>query len=334
MKVAIIGCGSWGLGIGFVLHSNGHQLHYYTPFREQAQSLRETRTDDRTLKGVTVPQEWKFSTNLQQVLKDAELVVVAVPSGVLRSSAKALGAVEVGEKPMVVSLTKGVEQNTLLRMSQILLQEIPWLTRSRLAVLSGPSHAEEVARFVPTTVVVASASIRTAQRLQEIFLTEQFRVYTSTDVLGVELCGALKNVIAIATGMVDGLGLGDNTKGALLTRGLAEISRLGEKLGGQVRTFAGLAGMGDLITTCISKHSRNRYVGEELGKGRKLEDVLGGMTMVAEGVPTALSGYQLAQKHKVQMPITEAVYRTLYEEGDAKEELWALMKREPKPEGV
>ena len=325
MKVAIIGCGSWGLGIGFVLHSNGHQLHYYTPFKEQAQSLRETRTDERTLKGVTVPQEWKFSTNLPQVLKDAELVVVAVPSGVLRSSAKALGAVELEDKPMVVSLTKGVEQGSLMRMSQILLQEIPWLTRSRLAVLSGPSHAEEVARFIPTTVVVASASIRTAQRLQELFLTERFRVYTSTDVLGVELCGALKNVIAIATGMVDGLGLGDNTKGALLTRGLAEISRLGEKLGGQVRTFAGLAGMGDLITTCISKH---------IGKGRKLDDVLGGMTMVAEGVPTALSGYQLAQKHKVPMPITEAVYRTLYEGGDAKEELWSLMKREPKPEGV
>ncbi len=334
MKVAIIGCGSWGLGIGFVLHSNGHQLHYYTPFKEQAQSLRDTRTDDRTLKGVTVPQEWKFSTNLPQVLKGAEVVVVAVPSGVIRSSAKALGQVELEERPLVVSLTKGIEQDSLLRMSQILLKEIPWLTRSRLAVLSGPSHAEEVARFIPTTVVVASASLRAAQRLQEVFLTDKFRVYTSTDVVGVEMCGALKNVIAIATGIADGLGLGDNTKGALLTRGLAEISRLGEKLGGQVRTFAGLAGMGDLITTCISRHSRNRYVGEELGKGRPLAEVLGGMTMVAEGVPTALSGHQLALKHEVEMPITEAVYKMLYEGGDPRTELQALMKRNPKAEGV
>lgn len=334
MKIAIIGCGSWGLGIGFVLHARGHQLAYYSPFKEQVQKLREERTSAETLKGVELPSSWSFSTRLAQVVKDAEIVVVAVPSMAIRSVAQELGKLELDERPIVLSLVKGVEQESLLRMSQILLKEIPWLTRTKLAVLSGPSHAEEVARYVPTTVVVASSSIRTAQKVQEVFSTEHFRIYTSTDVVGVELCGALKNVIAIATGIIDGLGLGDNTKGALLTRGLAEISRLGEQLGGQIRTFSGLAGMGDLVTTCVSKHSRNRYVGEEIGKGRKLEEILAGMTMVSEGVPTALSGYQLSKKHGVEMPLTEAVYRVLYEGGSPHEELSSLMKRDLKSEGV
>ena len=334
MKVAIIGAGSWALGIGFVLRENGHEPVFYTPFKEQALRLKAERTDSRTLKGVELPESWTYTTKVATALNGAGLVVVAVPSEAIRHAAKALAEVTPEERPLVVSLTKGIEQGTLLRMSQILLREVPWLTPSKLAVLSGPSHAEEVARLIPTSVVIASASARTAKRMQEIFNTSRFRVYTSNDMMGVELCGALKNVIAIATGIVDGLGLGDNTKGALLTRGLAEISRLGECLGGQVRTFSGLAGMGDLVTTCISRHSRNRFVGEEIGKGRKLPEILGEMTMVAEGVPTTLAGFQLSRKHEIEMPLTEAVYQVLYEGKDPREALDGLMTRNPKAEGV
>lgn len=235
-------------------------------------------------------------------------------------------APKLGGETVIVNLAKGIEAGSLRRMSEV-IGEAAGVEPGRVATLSGPSHAEEVARDMPTTVVVASVSTDLALQVQGLFAGEFFRVYQSDDLIGVELGGSLKNIIAIAAGIVDGLALGDNTKGALITRGLAEITRLGVAMGARAETFAGLSGLGDLVTTCYSAHSRNRHVGEKLGTGRKLDEVLADMTMIAEGVETTRSGYDLARRHSVEMPITEEVYHVLFEDKDAREALGNLMER-------
>jgi glycerol-3-phosphate dehydrogenase (NAD(P)+) len=336
MKVSIIGSGSWGLAIGKLLYENGNEVTFWSPSAEEVELLSRDRVYEAKLPGIKLDAEIVFTTSMQEALTHTGVVVIAVPSQFFASTARLLqehiGVAEPGV--MVVSLTKGIERNTLLRMSEVLLKEAPALTEGQVAVLSGPSHAEEVARKILTSVVIASTNLETAEKLQLLFTTQTLRVYTSSDVVGVEMCGSLKNVVAIAAGILDGLKMGDNTKGALMTRGLAEISRLGEAMGAQIRTFLGLAGMGDLITTCISQHSRNRYVGEKVGQGLSLTDALKGMSMVAEGVPTCESAYALAKKTGIEMPITEAVYDVLFNGKDPMQAAMELMTRELKLESV
>jgi glycerol-3-phosphate dehydrogenase (NAD(P)+) len=233
---------------------------------------------------------------------------------------------------IIVNLAKGIENDTLCRMSEVLKEELPSNLHDKIVTLSGPSHAEEVSRKIPTTVVVAGFQEGIAKKIQQTFMNPYFRVYTNSDIIGVELGGSLKNVIAIASGICDGMGLGDNSRGALITRGLAEITRLGEKLGAKRETFAGLSGLGDLVTTCISKYSRNRFVGEQIGKGKTLDQILKEMTMVAEGIKTTKSAYHLSIRYKVEMPITEQVYRVLFEDKQPQQAIAELMTRDPKSE--
>lgn len=331
MKFLVIGAGSWGLAIAHLLSENGSDVLVYCRTDKQAQSLTQTSKDSR-LPGYQLSSKLQYVSHLDASLFEVDAVVLGCPSHAIRSVAAQLNQCNPIKVPYFISLIKGIEQESLLRMSQILVEDIDWLARDRVAILSGPSHAEEVMKSIPTSVVIASDSLAVAKKLQSAFMSERFRVYTSDDVLGVEIAGAVKNVIAIATGILDGLGFGDNTKGALLSRGLAEIARLGEFLGGNVRTFAGLSGLGDLVTTCISQHSRNRFVGEEIGKGRLLVEILAEMNMVAEGVNTAKSTWQVAQKYGVEMPITQAVFEVLYENKNAYDAAIALMKRDPKTE--
>jgi glycerol-3-phosphate dehydrogenase (NAD(P)+) len=334
MKISILGAGSWGLTIAKLLSEKQHEIYCWTNSQKEVELLQAENRYEAKLPGVELPASFIYSTDLHSVLNNAEIVVMAVPSQFVESVARQCSAATPAANCLMVSLTKGITQGSHRRMSQILIEDISWLKADRTAVLSGPSHAEEVAAGIPTSVVMACSDLSVAARLQKVFSNEYFRVYTSDDVIGVELCGSLKNVVAIATGILDGLGLGDNTKGALMTRGLAEISRLGENMGAQMRTFAGLAGMGDLITTCISRHSRNRHVGEQIGKGRSLKDILNEMVMVAEGVPTCRSGWEMAQKSGVDMPITEAVYKVLFEGKDPGEAAAELMTRELKLETI
>jgi glycerol-3-phosphate dehydrogenase (NAD(P)+) len=334
MKVSILGTGSWGLALGKVLHENGHNVRFWTPCEAEAELLAKEREYKDKLPGVELPAEFSYSTDMEQAIENADVLVFVVPSNFMESTAKLLGKCKVPEKiPMVVSATKGISEN-LKRMSESILSNVEWLSEDGIAVLSGPTHAEEVAAAVYTAIVAASKNEVCAKTVQELFSNKTLRVYTSQDVLGVELCGSIKNVIAIAGGIIDGfgVGVGDNTKAALITRGQAEICRLGEALGANPRTFAGLAGIGDLIVTCISKHSRNRFVGEQIGKGRKLDDILAQMKMVAEGVPTAHSVYAMAKKHGVEMPIVNAVYETLFNGKNPKDAIKELMIRELKAE--
>ncbi len=282
---------------------------------------------------IKLPANFIYHNDLASACADSSLITIVLPSSAIRTISSQLNQLKLPNDTRVISLTKGIEQESLLRMTEVLVQDVCWLKESNCGVLSGPSHAEEVAQATPTSVVVAFTNLKIATEVQELFFTENFRVYTSEDVMGVELCGALKNVIAIATGILDGLQFGDNTKGALICRGLAEISRLGEALGCGVRTFSGLAGMGDLITTCMSQHSRNRSVGYRLGSGESLADILASMKMVAEGVPTTKSAFQLMKKYDIEMPISEAVYAILYEGSSPKAATISLMKRDPKIEG-
>lgn len=332
MKITVVGTGSWGLAIGQVLASNNHQVSFWGRNSSKIESLNETHQSD-LLPNVKLNESLKFFDNLSKACQDTELICVVLPSSAIRQISSQLNELNLNPNTRVLSLTKGIEQESLLRMTEILVQDIAWLSSKNCGVLSGPSHAEEVAANIPTSVVIAFHDLSIATEVQELFFTETFRVYTSEDVIGVEISGALKNIIAIATGILDGLGLGDNSKGALICRGLAEISRLGEALGCGVRTFSGLAGMGDLITTCMSQHSRNRHVGFELGKGKSLDSILESMSMVAEGVPTTKSAYQLMLKHDVEMPISQAIYSILYEGVSPQQATQSLMKRDPKIEG-
>lgn len=335
-RVAILGAGSWGIAIAQNLAAKGLKVVLWEYSAKAADQLRETRELKDKLPGVVLHESIEVTSDLRAALERTAVVSLIVPSHTLRSvcdSVRGLYSAEEVASRQWVSFIKGIEEKTLKRMTEIVIDALPGATEANVSVLSGPSHAEEVARQVPTTVVLASRDELTAAALQDIyFLAPSFRTYRSTDVVGVELCGAVKNVIAIASGILDGLELGDNTRGALMSRGMAEMARLGEKLGGKRESFWGLAGMGDLITTCISKHSRNRHVGENVGRGKPLQEVLAGMTMVAEGVRTVAGVRELARIHGVEMPITEQVHQILFEGHPAAEAVEALMARAAKNE--
>ncbi|MFH1008669.1 MAG: NAD(P)H-dependent glycerol-3-phosphate dehydrogenase [Candidatus Latescibacterota bacterium] len=332
MNIGVIGAGGWGTALAILLAEKEHHVGLWQFEADQVQQMIQERENAVYLPGVEIPKQVLISSDLSDVVSDRDMVVFAVPCQFARLVARK-AAPMLAEHAIVVNVAKGIENKTLKRMSELLLEEIGGLTPERVATLSGPSHAEEVSRKIPTTVVAGSKDRSTAERIQDAFMTPTFRVYTNSDLVGVELGGALKNVIALASGICDGLGFGDNTKGALLTRGAAEITRLGTAMGACAETFAGLSGMGDLITTCISPHSRNRHVGEKIGKGESLDEVMGRMGgMVAEGVPTTRSTYRLAQELQVEMPITNQMYSVLFEGKTPQDAVFDLMVRDAKPE--
>ena len=331
MKATVLSDGAWGTALAMTLCRNGHDVTIWGPFADYIEEMKTTRRNDRFLKGVALPDNLNLTADMPEAIAGSELLVLASPSQYARKTLTLLAESGFQRTQPIVDVAKGIELDTLKRMHEICREILG--NRDRYAVLSGPSHAEEVARKVPTLVTVASKDADLAAFVQQAFMNEVFRVYTSDDVIGVELGGALKNVYAIAAGICDGMELGDNSKAALITRGIAEMSRLGTACGGKVKTFSGLSGIGDMIVTCGSKHSRNRFVGDELGKGRKLDDIIRDMGMVvAEGVKTAKSAYELAKLKGVETPIINEVYAGLYEDKDPRQGLRDLMTREAKEE--
>ncbi|MGA9365747.1 MAG: NAD(P)H-dependent glycerol-3-phosphate dehydrogenase [Bacteroidota bacterium] len=331
MRIAILGAGGWGTTLAILLSDNKHKVSLWTYSEDQARAIRETRTNAQFLPGIVVPSQIEILTDIEQAVAQEDLVVAAVPSQFLRSVAKQVAQCDFRTK-IVVNVAKGIENDTLMTMSEVLGDVLTRLRKENICTLSGPSFAEEVSRKIPTAVVAASASIPTAKIVQGVFTTPYFRVYVNEDTRGVELGGSLKNVIAIGAGISDGAGFGDNTKAAIMTRGIAEITRLGVAMGADPRTFVGLSGVGDLIVTCMSRHSRNRHVGEQVGKGRKLSDVLKDMVMVAEGVQTTESTRDLARKYSIEMPITNEVHNALFEGKDPHKATQDLMTRDVKGE--
>lgn len=329
-RIAILGAGSWGMAIASLLDKNGHNVRIWEFNHEDYQKLLKYRTHPDKLKQNRLAESVDITNDLEYAVDGALWITLAVPSQFLRSVLVKLTGHKFGATGFV-NLAKGIETTSLRRMSTVIREELG-VESARIVTLSGPSHAEEVVADLPTAVVAAGISPDVISEVQRIFSTQSFRVYGSDDLIGVELGGSLKNIIAIAAGIIAGLGLGDNTMGALMTRGLAEMTRLGIAMGAQPRTFAGLSGIGDLITTCSSRHSRNRYVGEKIGQGQKLSTVLASMTMVAEGVETTRSGYALAGQHKVEMPITNEVYKVLFEDKPPDEAVDDLMGRSLKSE--
>ena len=326
MKIAVIGSGSWGTAMALHMAGSGNQVYMWSWIQEETDRLNRDRENKEFLPGISFPDNVICTHNMQECIEGAEVVITAVPSPATRTTAKEMSQyVANGQK--LVNISKGLEGE--LRLSEVYKSEIP---QAEISVLSGPSHAEEVSRGIPTTVVVASDNEETAKYLQAIFSTDTFRVYTSDDVIGVELGGALKNVIALCAGISDGLGYGDNTKAALITRGISELSRLGIAMGAKASTFAGLSGLGDLIVTGTSTLSRNHTAGELLGKGMKLDEVLKTVHMVVEGVNTATAAYELGKKYGVETPIIEQAYNVLYKNADPKDAVNTLMTRKHKSE--
>lgn len=330
-NVAVLGAGSWGITLAILLFEKGFFVKVWEFEREQAEILRKKRKL-RFLPWVDIPREIEITSSISHALEGVRLVVIALPSHVVRRVGKKMAEVSLPEDIIIVNVSKGLEDKSLLRMSQVLSEELPEKLRDQIVVLSGPSHAEEVSRKIPTTVVVASVNEKLNWEVQKFFFTPYFRVYTNPDIIGVEMGGALKNIIAIAVGIGDGLGFGDNSKAALITRGLVEITRLGKALGAKPATFSGLSGMGDLIVTCTSRYSRNRNFGEKIGQGKTLKKALSEIKMVVEGIRTTKAAYQLAKNYKVSMPITEEVYKVLFKNKKPSEAVTDLMLREAKPE--
>jgi glycerol-3-phosphate dehydrogenase (NAD(P)+) len=329
MKISVLGSGSWGIALSLHLQRSGHEVMLWSRDPEKAKVLQSERGSKILLPGIELPADVEIGWDLRSAVEGKDLLVFAVPShGLGEIALKAAPWIDSGQS--LVCATKGLEEGTHFRMSQVLKNNIK--NSGLITVLSGPSHAEEVSRKMPTTVLAASEDPKEAKKVQDAFHSDYFRVYTSTDVLGVELGGALKNVIAIATGISDGLGLGDNSKAAIMTRGLHEMTRLGLAMGALAPTFAGLAGMGDLIVTCTSRHSRNRALGEKLGKGILVEKALSEMVMVAEGVRTSKAAVQLADQMKVDMPIVKEVEQVLFNAKSAKDAARSLMTRAAKNE--
>jgi len=326
MKISILGAGSWGTAIALHLAKKKHNVTLWENFPDYLKVLKTKRENIKFLPGVKFPDEMVLTSDINAAVKGKDIIVLAIPSQYLRKVLEKIKGFD--KKTIFVSLVKGIEEGTFFRMSELAKDVLGGIN---ICALSGPSIAVEVARDVPTTVVCAGSAENT-KTIQEAFMGMNLRVYTNTDIVGVELGGALKNIIALACGISDGLGYGDNTKAALMTRGLAEISRLGIKMGADPLTFAGLAGIGDIIVTCTSKHSRNRSVGEQIGKGKSLDEVLKGMYMVAEGVWTTKSTLKLAEKLGVEMPIARAVYEVLWEGEKPFEAVGELMGRTPKEE--
>lgn len=327
-KVSVMGAGSWGTALAVLLHNNGHEVVLWSALGDEVALLQEKRENPGKLPGVKLPEEIVITDDAESAMENPDVAVLAVPSPFTRSTSKNL-APFVKEGQIIVNVAKGIEEKTLMTLSEIIEQEIP---QANVCVLSGPSHAEEVGRGLPTTCVVSSKKKETAEYLQEIFMSPVFRVYTTPDILGVELGGALKNVIALAAGTADGLGYGDNTKAALITRGIAEIARLGVKMGAKTETFAGLSGIGDLIVTCASVHSRNRKAGYLMGKGYTMKEAMDEVKMVVEGVYSAKAAKALAEKYQVEMPIVDEVNKLLFEDKPASEAVTDLMQRDRKGE--
>ena len=328
-NTTIIGDGGWGTGIAVLLHSNGHNVTMWSAFPDYAKTMVRKRENVKFLPGVPIPGDICITSDVDKAVGEAEFIVCAVPSQFVRTSLKAFRG-KCDSKVPIISVAKGIENGTLMRCTQI-IRDV--LGRVPVGALSGPCHAEEVARGKPTICVAASKKNDVALLTQRIFSGPTFRVYTNPDLIGVELGGALKNIIALAAGICDGLEFGDNIKSALLTRGLAEMARLGVALGARRSTFAGLSGIGDLITTSISPHGRNRYVGEQIGKGHTLKEVIEKMSgKIAEGVATMKSALALARRHDVEMPITQELYRVLYKGKDPRRAVVNLMSRAPKAE--
>lgn len=328
-KIFVVGNGGWGTALAVLLNNKGHNVTLWGHSKEYVEFLKEKRENTKFLSGIKLPQDLKLTSDLSEAANDISLIISATPSLYLRNVIERLKEFYIPDTK-IVSVTKGIEISTLERASEI-LSEI--LGTKNIAILSGPSHAEEVAKELPTTVVVAAEDLALAEKVQDTFITDRFRVYTNKDVLGVELGGATKNVIAIAAGISAGLKFGDNTKAALLTRGLAEITRLGIAIGADESTFNGLAGIGDLITTCVSPYGRNLRLGEQIGRGKKLSEILASMTQVAEGVMTTKSVLALAKKFNVDMPITRETYNILFENKDPLKAVNDLMMRSPRSEG-
>lgn len=331
INIGVVGAGSWGTTLGLMLNNKGHRITLWEFRPEVAEQIARRRENFEFLPGVNLPEEMLITSNLRETISGKEMVLLVVPSHVLRDVIERESGDSLGDA-VVVTATKGIETDTMMVMTEVIREVWSSLSAERTAVLSGPSLSQEVISGTPTTVVAASVSIGTAQWVQRVFASPLFRVYASDDVVGVELGGAFKNVIAIAAGISDGLGFGDNAKGALLTRGLSEIKRLGIRMGGKEKTFAGLSGMGDLITTCVSSLSRNHHVGYEIGRGRKIKDILGEMSMIAEGVNTARAASRLAKKYGFEMPIVDAVSSILFEDKDPREAVGELMMRDLKIE--
>ena len=332
MKVTVLGAGSWGTTLALVLFENKHHVNLWTYKAQQAEAMREKGENTPFLPGIHLPPQLRIMTDIEEACQKCDLIVAAVPSQFLRSVIEKIAHLHL-EHTIICNVAKGIENDSLMTMSEVLEDVLKHERKENLAILSGPSHAEEVCRKIPTAVVSAGYKEKTARAVQEAFMTRYFRVYLNEDIRGVELGGAIKNVIAVAAGISDGAGFGDNTKAAIMTRGIYEITRLGVSLGAQPRTFAGLSGIGDLIVTCMSRHSRNRHVGEEVGKGRKLEDVLKEMVMVAEGVASSKSVQQLSDKRGIEMPIVGEVYRVLFEGKNPHRATEELMTRDAKGEG-
>jgi len=330
-KIGILGAGSWATALAVHLARKGFQPVMWARREEQALEISTEHSNHRYLPGVAIPGSVYSTTDLEQVAALSDMLLVVVPSHAFRETIRK--TLPLAPKNVVlVNAAKGIEQDSLKRLSQVFCEEAGEEMAHRYVMLSGPSHAEEVGRAMPTAVVVASESLRSAEKARDVLISENLRVYTNTDVTGVELGGALKNIIALGTGIADGLGFGDNTKAALITRGLAEITRLGIRMGANPLTFAGLAGVGDLIVTCTSMHSRNRRAGMEIGRGKTLDEAVDSVHMVVEGVRTTMAAHKIALLHKVEMPITSQMYRVLFEGQSPREAVYNLMGRGPKNE--
>lgn len=330
MKIGIIGAGSFGLALGVLLNSNGHKVTIWSrgTNEKEFEEVVKTRENKSKLPGVLIPKEVDFTKDIEKTVKENELIVLAVPSPGMRNTAKMIKDY-VSDGKIIVNVTKGIEADTLMTMSDIIEEEIP---NCKVCILSGPTHAEEVGRGMPTSIVAGAKEKSIAEFVQNVFMNESFRVYTSPDILGIEIGSSLKNVIALAAGVADGLGYGDNTKAAIITRGIAEITRLGIKMGGKAETFSGLTGIGDLIVTCASMHSRNRRAGILIGEGKTMEEAMAEVKMVVEGVHSAKAAMQLAKKYDVELPIIEQVNEILFNNKPAKEAVKGLMLRDKKAE--
>lgn len=328
--IGVIGAGSWGIALSVLLSNNGHHVKVWSALEDEIKMLTLNHEHKDKLPGVILSDKISFTVDLKEAVEGKDLLVLAVPSPFVRSTAASLHEV-VSEGQIIVNVAKGIEESTLMTLSQIIEEEVP---QAEVTVLSGPSHAEEVGRGIPTTIVVGAKSKKTAEYIQNIFMSEVFRVYISPDVLGIELGAALKNVVALAAGIADGLGYGDNTKAALITRGITEIARLGMAMGGKFETFCGLSGIGDLIVTCASMHSRNRRAGILIGQGKTMDEAMKEVKMVVEGVYSAKAALGLSQKYGVQIPIIEQVNQVLFDNKPASEALMDLMTRDKKIESA
>lgn len=327
-RVGILGAGSWGTALSLMLYKNGHHVTVWSIDKREVDMLQNEREHKSKLPGVKLPEDMVFTNSLEEGMKDKDFLVLAVPSIFTRSTARSMKSY-IKQGQIVVNVAKGIEEDTLMTLSEQIEEELP---EADVAVLSGPSHAEEVGRGLPTTCVVGAKTKATAEFLQEAFMNDFFRVYISPDILGIEIGGALKNVIALAAGIADGLGYGDNTKAALITRGIAEITRLGVKMGGKAESFSGLTGIGDLIVTCASMHSRNRRAGILIGQGKTMQEAMDEVQMVVEGVYSAKAGLALAKKYNESMPIIEQINLVLFEDKSPADAVYELMHRDGRRE--